>query len=133
MIYALDTNTLSFLFKEDEKVHRGADAATKNGDTMVLPPIVDYELQRGLLARRMVEKHRKYLDFRQTIPVGVFDENVWAQAAYVYASLRQQGKLIDEADILIAAFCLVNGYTLVTDNTRHFENVKGFEIVNWKR
>jgi tRNA(fMet)-specific endonuclease VapC len=133
MTFALDTNILSCMLKEDESVRRHVDAATRNGDTLIIPPVVDYEIQRGLLARRMVKKLRQYLDFRQSIPIGVFDEEVWVKAAYVYAALSQQGKMVDEADILIAAFCLVNDYVLVTNNTRHFQDIGGLAIVNWKQ
>ena len=131
-IYALDTNTLTFLLKEDETVSRNAVASTNKGNELTIPQIVDYEVQRGLLAKRMTKKLQKYLAFRQTVSVGAFGEDVWEKAACVYASLRQRGKPIDDADVLIAAFCLVKGCTLVTNNTRHFENVDGLRFVDWK-
>ena len=34
-------------------------------------------------------------------------------------------------DILIAAFCVVNDYLLVTDNTKHFKDIDGLQFVNW--
>jgi len=132
MTYALDTNTLTYFLKKDQNVIRQADEATSGGDTLTLPPVVDYEVQRGLLAKRMATQLEKFLTFRQTIPIGVFDEEVWVKAAYIYAALRQQGKLIDDADILIASFCLVNDCVLVTHNTRHFENIDGLKVVDWK-
>jgi tRNA(fMet)-specific endonuclease VapC len=33
---------------------------------------------------------------------------------------------------LIAAYCLKHNLTLVTNNTKHFKNIEGLEIVNWK-
>jgi len=132
MIFALDTNTLTYLLKKDPSVIRQATEAINGGNTLILPPIVDYEIQRGLLAKRMETQLLKYLAFRETIPIGVFSEEVWVGAARIYATLRQQGELIDEADILIASFCLVNDYTLVTNNIRHFERVDRLSIVNWK-
>jgi len=132
MTYALDTNILTYILKKDADVIRRANEATSGGGALILPPIVDYEVQRGLLAKRMAIQLEKYLIFRQTLPVGLFNEEVWVRAAHVYAALRQQGKLIDEADILIASFCLVNGYTLVTNNTRHFEHIDRLKMVNWK-
>lgn len=38
-----------------------------------------------------------------------------------------------DSDILIAAYCIVNDYTLVTDNTSDFERIEGLKFVNWKR
>jgi len=37
-----------------------------------------------------------------------------------------------DADIFIAAHCIVNDYTLVTDNTGDFERIDGLKFVNWK-
>jgi hypothetical protein len=31
-------------------------------------------------------------------------------------------------DILIAAYCKTHGYTLATNNTRHFENIPGLVL-----
>jgi len=45
--------------------------------------------------------------------------------------LRKTGKTICDADILIAAHCIVNGYTLITHNTKHFENIEGLLLENW--
>ena len=56
---------------------------------------------------------------------------VWQKAAQIYASLFQQGRPIDEGDYLIAACCIVNDFTLVTNNVRHFERVEGLKIANW--
>ena len=89
-------------------------------------------VQRGLMAKKMNRKLREYLDFRRDVTVGAIDERVWDTAAHIYAALSQIGKPIDDADILIAAFCLVNDYTLVTNNIRHFENIDGLNYVDWK-
>ena len=109
MIYALDTNTITFFLKEDAHVKQQADTALDAGHELVIPKIVDYEVQRGLVARRMNKKLREYIAFRDTMAVGVISEAVWQKAVQVYASLSQQGKPIGDGDVLIAAFCLVNG------------------------
>ncbi len=133
MIYALDTNIVTFMLKEDADVKRNADLALDNGHKFIIPKIVDYEVRRGLLARHMDKKLKQYLTFRQTITVGAIDDHVWEKAIYVYAALSQIGKPTgDDGDVLIAAFCLVNGYTLVTNNRGHFEHINGLNIVDWK-
>ena len=57
--------------------------------------------------------------------------NVWLCAARIYAELYTKRFTITDADILIAAFCMENGYTLVTANIKDFENIDGLQIVNW--
>ena len=132
MIYALDSNIVSYILKEDAKVVSHYRQALKDDCEMAIPPIVYYEIQRGLLAKGL----RRYLAtfdklYQSALQVG-FDMPVWEKAAQISASLYQQGKPIEDADVFIAAYCLVNGYTLVTNNTRHFERVDGLKIVNWK-
>ena len=58
--------------------------------------------------------------------------DVWEKAADIYIALKQNGQIIGDADILIAAYCLVNDYTLVTNNTNDFNRVDGLKLVNWK-
>ncbi|MCL1894097.1 MAG: PIN domain-containing protein [Holophagaceae bacterium] len=132
MIYALDSNIVSYILKEDAKVVSHYRQALKDDCEMVIPPIVYYEVQRGLLAKGL----RKYLAtfdklYQSVLQVG-FDMPVWKMSAEIYSSLCQQGKPIEDADIFIAAYCLVNDYTLVTNNTRHFERVDGLKTINWK-
>jgi len=131
-VYALDTNIVTLLLKKDEIVIFNADNATNDGHELVIPPIVDYEIRRGLLAKRMDKKLREYLVFRQSVSTGVINEAVWLKAADIYAKLNQNGKNIDDADILIASFCIVNDCTLVTNNTRHFGWIDGITLIDWK-
>jgi len=52
-------------------------------------------------------------------------------AANIYANKKHHGNLIEDADILIAASCIAHGYTLVTNNERHFAGIDGLCVVNW--
>lgn len=45
--------------------------------------------------------------------------------------LQRNEQLIKDADILIASYCIVNDYTLVTRNAKDFERVDGLKFVNW--
>jgi predicted nucleic acid-binding protein len=52
-------------------------------------------------------------------------------AARLYTELGEKGIVIDDADILIAVYCLKHDYTLVTNNEKHFEDIKGLRVVTW--
>ena len=39
---------------------------------------------------------------------------------------------IEDMDLFIAATALYNDLTLVTNNTKHFENIPGLKLENWK-
>ncbi len=49
------------------------------------------------------------------------------------ARLKRLGTPIDEFDLLIGCAALANGYTLVTNNERHFERIEGIKIENWTK
>ena len=55
----------------------------------------------------------------------------WEEASEIYAHTGKIGKPIDDNDILIAAFCIINGHTLVTHNKKHFKNIDGLKYVDW--
>jgi predicted nucleic acid-binding protein len=121
------------MLKGDAGVKLRHRQAIGNGDNVVIPPVVFYEVRRGLLARRMNKRLAEFGELCQTALKAEFDMPVWRRAAEIYARLHQQGRPIGEADNLVAAFCLVNGYTLVTNNECHFGRVDGLKMVNWKQ
>jgi predicted nucleic acid-binding protein len=46
--------------------------------------------------------------------------------------MKSKGYLTnDENDIYIAAFCKAYGLTLVTSNTKHFDNIDGLVLEDW--
>lgn len=59
-------------------------------------------------------------------------DDVIVRAADIYADLHQQGQLISDADILIAATALVHGLNLVTENVAHFRRISGLNIESWR-
>ena len=54
------------------------------------------------------------------------------RAAEIYVDLKQKGRLISDADILIAATALTHDLILVTNNTAHFQRVPGLQVQSWK-
>ena len=136
MEYALDTNVISFLLAEKPNVWQNFDETALRGDNMFIPPIVHYEIKKGFYHQPSPRKENAYnILIRQfpsmQFPVGKMDQDVWEHAARLYADLRRTGRIVGDADILIAAFCIVNNYTLVTHNTRHFEGIDGLRIEDW--
>ena len=59
------------------------------------------------------------------------DESVIFVAADIYSILKKDGNIIGDADILIASIVLNNNGTLVSNNTKHFENIHNLNLVNW--
>ena len=129
--YALDTNIISHLLKENPVVKSNIRDALTARNELIIPPLVYYEVRRGLFSKETPVQTASFDRFCQRIPVGEHSKEALDVAARIYATLRGKGNLIEDADILIAAFCMDGGYTLVSDNTRHFDRVEGLRLVNW--
>jgi tRNA(fMet)-specific endonuclease VapC len=49
------------------------------------------------------------------------------------AGLVNQGKVINDADLFIAAGALENDIVLVTNNEKHFKRIKSLKVENWAK
>lgn len=45
------------------------------------------------------------------------------------SELKQEGKVIEDLDILLAATCLAHDLTLVTANAKHFKRIKDLQLL----
>ena len=131
MVYALDTNILIHLVRSSPAICAKRNAVVENGDSLIIPPFANYEMRRGFLYRQAPAKEKAYQVFCDIFSVGEMNSEIWECAARIYADLRRAGRTVEDADLLIAAFCIVGGHTLVTHNVRHFENIGGLKIEDW--
>jgi len=92
-----------------------------------------YEIKRGLESIKRLEKLKEFENICFDLGILFIDENdILNCASTLWASLKQKGLLIEDADILIASIAMIKGYTLVSDDT-DFERVPGLVIENWLR
>ena len=47
------------------------------------------------------------------------------------ASLKSQGNIIADMDLMIASIALSHQFTLVSNNTKHFQRVEKLDLENW--
>lgn len=129
--YALDSNIVSYLLKGNERILVRVEDEISAGNEISIPPIAYYEVRRGLLAVNATAKMKLFMDFCAENMVGHIEREVLDKAADIYVAFRKTGRGADDAEILIAAFCVAYGYTLVTHNTKHFEEIEGLQIEDW--
>jgi len=129
--YALDTNTISYLLKENPSVSARMKEESDAGNRLVIPLMAYYEVKRGLLAVKASKKMRHFEQFCDILGVEDMSFDVLDKATYIYDDLRTKGRLVDDADIIIAAFCIVNNCILVTNNIKHFEYIADLQFENW--
>jgi predicted nucleic acid-binding protein len=129
--YALDTNIVSYILRgRVDIMHRISDYRVA-GDRVVIPPIVYFEVKRGLTVNDATVKLSAFERLCERWGVENMDIATLDTATKIYADARRSGHPIEDADILIAATCVSRGYTLVTNNIKHFEGITGLNLTNW--
>ncbi|MCL2018735.1 MAG: type II toxin-antitoxin system VapC family toxin [Oscillospiraceae bacterium] len=131
MIYALDTNIISYILRGDKNLKERLRQEEKKGNRSVIPLMVYYEVKRGLLASGATIKMQSFEDLCAVWGIHDLTKADMNTAAAIYADRKRKGTPIYDSDLLIAAQCSANGYTLVTHNTKHFEGIDGLTIVDW--
>ena len=137
MTYALDTNTISFLLRpgRNPEVVQQFEQMIEQGGGYIIPPLSYYEITWYLLRKKASSQlqvfERFYKNSDTELHMGEAD---FLMAAKIKAKLVEQGTPLggNDADILIAAYCMVNDYILVTDNVRDFQRIDGLKYINWK-
>jgi tRNA(fMet)-specific endonuclease VapC len=131
MKYALDTNIIIDYVNREETVMAHFREAVDNDMDMVIPVAVDFEIIRGFHHKPNKGKETAYGLVLQFCPVEDMTPAIWKRAASIWGELERTGKRIGDADTIIAAHCLVNGYTLITHNTNDFKRVNGLQLMDW--
>jgi len=131
MTYALDTNTIIHLLNQNKSVETKRDEAIAKKSRFIIPPVVDYELRRGFYYKPSPKKAPMYFAIAGHYGIGDMTSHAWFRAADIYADLRRKRLTVADADILIAAFCIINDYTLITNNTKDFKDIEDLAIEDW--
>ena len=127
----IDSDILSYYFSGNVKIRDKITETLKNKEQIALTIINVYEVLKGFQWQKNDKKETLFKNFLETVPVFTIDADVAKLAANIYANLRRNGKIIGDADILIAAIIIKNSGKLATNNIGHFENIKELNLINW--
>jgi len=87
------------------------------------------ELWEGVIFSRDRQRSEKMLrEFVENVRVIAIDEETCQRFGQVRGTLRKEGTLVGDLDLLIAASSLRHNLTLLTNNRRHFEHIEGLRI-----
>ncbi len=129
-MYALDTNTVAYFFKGIGRVSERL--LTKKPEQIIIPSIVAYEIEFGLLkANGSKQKREQFQSLLSACRICDFSLPESIGAAKVRFQLEKQGAPIGPLDILIAGTAIANNLVLVTHNVREFKKVKGLKVEDW--
>jgi tRNA(fMet)-specific endonuclease VapC len=125
----LDTDTASYAMRGEGGVarkilqHRRSD--------LCVSALTLAQLRHGAANRNSARLHVLIDVFIGDIAVLPFDQTCADRYANLAASLARRGSPIGEFDTLIAAHALALDLTLVTNNVKHFQRVRGLRVENW--
>ncbi len=130
MKYILDTDTIIYLLK-------GKEAPVKNflkysPNSMATTIINHTELFFGAFNSQKKKQNLKSIsEFLSCLKILPFDEDASKIFAEYKASLKKDGRLIDDMDLMIASIVLKHKAILVTNNLKHFSRIKKLALENW--
>ncbi len=132
MAYLIDTDTIIFALRNDKDVLAKFE---ENKNIPISISMITYaELVFGAKRSQNEQKNMiKVNHIRNIYPVEELSEGVMEVFADVKAKMLGSGIRIEDMDLLIAATAIYNEMTLVTNNTKHFENVPNLKLENWKK
>ena len=131
MTYMLDTNIIAYAKNNRPEIvlqkfmqHRPED--------ICISSITMAELEFGVCHSSNPQKNQiALLSFLARIEILPFDTNAAIEYGRIRHELTIAGNLIGANDLFIAAHAKSCNLTLVTNNTREFERVKGLKLENW--
>ncbi len=130
--YLLDTDWVIDHFNRVEAVTSRLRELQPRG--LALSIISVAELWEGVCFSKDPERSQSILEeFLAGVVVLRIDEEICKRFGKLRGLLRQQGRLVGEFDLLIAASALRHDLSLLTHNRRHFENVEGLRLESVSR
>ena len=131
MRYMLDTNMCSYILKNHPTAVKQKFDEVGAG-TICISAIVLAELYYGAARHPKGVVIRREIDnFVSRLNVIPWDENAADHYGSIRASLEKAGTPVGAMEMLIAAHAKSCAATLVTNNLREFERIKGLAVVNW--
>jgi predicted nucleic acid-binding protein len=127
MKYLIDSDWIADWLKGRSNAIQLLDDLTPDG---IAIRIVTYgEVYEGIYFGRDSERYeRVFRAFLRGVRVLPISRSVARRFALVRGTLRTQGQIIPQPDILIAATALVHDLTLVTRNVRDFQRIPGLSL-----
>ena len=130
MHFLIDTNILIYRLKNLGNVN---DNFFKYKDEQMSVSVISYgELIFGAMKSKSVEKNLETVKAIKSIfPLIDINCDIMETFGEIKAYIQKIGKPVDDMDLLISATAISNGMTLVTHNTKHFENIPNLKLEDW--
>lgn len=130
MKYILDTNICVYWLKGYENIEK--KAMEVGLEIISISFITLSELYYGAYKSQKKEKNILNIEkLKQKLFVVESNDMICEMFGKTKVALINEGNIIDDADIFIAACALTEDAILVTNNEKHFERIDGLKLENW--
>ena len=127
MKYLIDTDWCVYYLRGDEKISKKLNSFRKKGLAISIVTLV--ELYEGVYSSKNPRLAEQVLgNFLSGVIVLEIDVEICKIFGREKSKLKGTGRLIGDFDLLIASTCLYHGLTLLTNNKKHYQEIKSIEI-----
>jgi len=131
-MFLLDTDIIIYSFKGLPEVIENLQVHT--ADPKAISVITYGELVYGAEKSQHVAKNlAKVRNLREIFPVVEITCSIMDTFGMIKADLSKKGTIIDDFDLLIGSTALTLGYTIVSNNEKHFNNIPDLQVTNWTK
>ena len=132
MAYLIDTDILIYSLKNNDNVNK---KFRENRDYPIYISVITYgELMYGAKKSQNVIKNSAIVHkISQIYSMKEISKTTMDIFADLKTNLSSKGKTIADMDLLIASTALENNLILVTNNTKHFQEIPALKIENWSK
>jgi len=124
-IVLVDTSSLIDLFRKTDKANSALISLVRQGYIYCISAITEYEIYTGTTS----EQVDFWDNFLEKTNVLSFDQTVAKVAVDLNKDLKRKRKLIDIADLFIAATAIANNLPFATLNRKHFDRINGLTVI----
>jgi len=128
-MYCIDTNiAIDFLRGESEVIKK---LSLLREEGIYMTSISLCELFKGVFLSSKSESNLKIVEaFIESNGILDLDKESSREFGNLFSRLNKIGKMIPEADLMIASIVKANNIALITRDKKHFENL-GIEVISW--
>jgi tRNA(fMet)-specific endonuclease VapC len=132
-MFLFDTDTISNLLKPMPSVHLIGKLQPLAANEQFISTITVYEMVYGAWksSRRDYHLQRLQTVLLPNVQIAVFNNQAAFECGRLRAQLELAGIPLSLADLQIAAIAMVNNFTLITGNTKHFSRIPLLKVENW--
>lgn len=127
-IVCLDTSILIDYYRKTDKQNSFFFQLTQTYQLFAVSVITEYEIMIGSSHIQDIF----WLSFFDKVTILPFTREANKVAVEIFRQLKSGNKLIEIADILIAATALSNSLKLATLNKNHFDRIQGIAFIDKK-